>query len=111
MCQPSGCLVHCGRYVPSSNRRYDWRRYKVGREFWVIFIPQSLLLAVIAEIHTVLSLDIGRVAKIGAVTWEPTTDDNHLVLVDDIGTAASVWVGSGAVVCGERLDPCKRWYG
>lgn len=58
-----------------------------------------------------LSLDVGRVAEIGAVTWKPTTDDDHLVLVDHVGTATAVWVWSGAVVCGECLDPRERWYG
>ena len=58
-----------------------------------------------------LSLDIGRVAEISTITWEPTTDDDHLVLVDHIGTAASMWVRSGAVIRGERLYPCERRYG
>jgi hypothetical protein len=111
MCQQNGFLIRCWRYVPSSNRGYDRRRYKVCREFWVIFVPQCLLLAVVAKIHTVLSLDIGRVAEISAITWEPTADNDHLVLIDDIGTAASMWVRSGAVVRGERLYPCERRYG
>lgn len=58
-----------------------------------------------------LSLDVGRVAEVGAVTWKPTTDDDHLVLIDNVGTATAVWVRCGAVVRGERLDPRKRWYG
>lgn len=58
-----------------------------------------------------LPLDIRRVAKIGAIAWKPTTDDDHLISVDGVGTTASMWISSGAVVSGERLNPCERWYG
>lgn len=56
-----------------------------------------------------LSLNIRRIAEIRTVFWEPASDDDHLVSVDNVCSATSVWVLVGPVVSRKRLDPRKGW--
>jgi len=54
-----------------------------------------------------LSLHPWRIALIRI--WEPSSDDNHLTLVDHIRAATSVRKCSGTVVGRIRFDPRERW--